>query len=92
MGTQVEVLPFEELEKLAIAMAKNPCTSILDKSEALKILNRENVKTKEDYESVCNLYPSGEPAIGPSTYTPKPPGDNTPQWIWDHYQNGGRTS
>ena len=92
MGTPVEELPFEELEKLAIAMAKNRCTTILDKSEALKILNRENVKTKEDYESICNMYLSGDAVMEPSTYTPKPPGDDTPKWIWDEYYNGGRTS
>ena len=81
-----------DLNMLASGMVKNPSTNIRKVSEALEILNRENVKTKEDYVRVCSLHLSGEPAIEPSTYTPKPPGDDTPKWIWDEYYNGGRTS
>lgn len=92
MDISVRAMSAEDFKKLSKAIAKSPSTKIFDEREALEILNRENVKTKEDYVRVCSLYPSGEPAIEPSTYTPKPPGDDTPQWIWDEYYNGGRTS
>jgi hypothetical protein len=48
----------------------------------------ESIDPEEGYIEIRAEVPPSQPA----TYTPKPPEDDTPQWIWDKYKNGGRTS
>jgi hypothetical protein len=71
------------------------------------IINRENLDSyygrlddksswmleesiKENIKFECN--PESVNTSPPPAYIKKPDGDDTPQWIWDHYKNGGRTS
>ena len=57
-------------------------------SDNSKWMLEESIKEKIKFE--CN--PETPQPSPPLVYITKPDGNDTPQWIWDHYKNSGRTS
>ncbi|CRL47265.1 hypothetical protein [Pseudomonas sp. URMO17WK12:I11] len=79
-------------DMLAYSIFYDQRIDVWDMNAAMAVVIERNVDSEQGYNDLLIEIPSGKPAVEPPTYTPKPPGDDTPQWIWDNYKNGGRTS
>ena len=82
----------EQLDILAGILVDRPDIDIETLEEAERILMEKAINGESDFVGLMKEYANGQPTIPPDVYHPKPPDDDTPQWIWDHWHNGGCTS